>query len=162
MSSLPDGNLTIRVAGKDAAGNTVTAQSSAGSNYVLDTTASVSDDTNTAIEDSTIPVSGNLLSNDADATTVTTTGDIQGTYGTFHLSSDGSYTYTLNNQLSVIQQLDSTSSPLVDSIAYTARDNHGNQATAHLAISIQGTDDNHAPVVTAHSISTDEDQTHTF
>ncbi|WP_274883760.1 VCBS domain-containing protein [Vibrio harveyi] len=162
LSSLPDGNLTIRVAGKDAAGNTVTAQSSAGSNYVLDTTASVSDDTNTAIEDSTIPVSGNLLSNDADATTVTTTGDIQGTYGTFHLSSDGSYTYTLNNQLSVIQQLDSTSSPLVDSIAYTARDNHGNQATAHLAISIQGTDDNHAPVVTAHSISTDEDQTHTF
>lgn len=162
LSSLPDGNLTIRVAGKDAAGNTVTAQSSAGSNYVLDTAASVSDDTNTAIEDSTIPVSGNLLSNDADATTVTTTGDIQGTYGTFHLSSDGSYTYTLNNQLSVIQQLDSTSSPLVDSIAYTARDNHGNQATAHLAISIQGTDDNHAPVVTAHSISTDEDITHTF
>ena len=162
LSSLPDGNLTIRVAGTDAAGNTVTAQSSAGSNYVLDTTASVSDDTNTAVEDSTNPVSGNLLSNDADATTVTTTGDIQGTYGTFHLSSDGSYTYTLNNQLSVIQQLDSTSSPLVDSIAYTARDNHGNQATAHLAISIQGTDDNHAPVVTAHSVSTDEDTTHTF
>ncbi|EDK30593.1 VCBS repeat protein [Vibrionales bacterium SWAT-3] len=162
LSSLPDGNLTIRVAGTDAAGNTVTAQSSASSNYVLDTTASVSDDTNTAVEDSTTPVSGNLLSNDADATTVTTTGDIQGTYGTFHLSSDGSYTYTLNNQLSVIQQLDSTSSPLVDSIAYTARDNHGNQATAHLAISIQGTDDNHAPVVTAHSISTDEDITHTF
>ncbi|WP_434567591.1 VCBS domain-containing protein [Vibrio chagasii] len=162
LSSLPDGNLTIRVAGKDAAGNTVTAQSSASSNYVLDTAASVRDDTNTAVEDSAIPVSGNLLSNDADATTVTTTGDIQGTYGTFHLSSDGSYTYTLNNQLSVIQQLDSTSSPLVDSIAYTARDNHGNQATAHLAISIQGTDDNHAPVVTAHSISTDEDITHTF
>ncbi|NOH35660.1 VCBS domain-containing protein [Vibrio chagasii] len=162
LSSLPDGNLTIRVAGTDAAGNTVTAQSSASSNYVLDTTASVSDDTNTAIEDSTTPVSGNLLSNDVDATTVTTTGDIQGNYGTFHLSSDGSYTYTLNNQLSVIQQLDSTSSPLVDSIAYTARDNHGNQATAHLAISIQGTDDNHAPVVTAHSVSTDEDTTHTF
>ncbi|WP_299141171.1 VCBS domain-containing protein [uncultured Vibrio sp.] len=162
LSSLPDGNLTIRVAGTDAAGNTVTAQSSASSNYVLDTTASVSDDSNTAVEDSTTPVSGNLLSNDADATTVTTTGDLQGTYGTFHLSSDGSYTYTLNNQLSVIQQLDSTSSPLVDSIAYTARDNHGNQATAHLAISIQGTDDNHAPVVTAHSVSTDEDTTHTF
>ncbi|MDC5813117.1 VCBS domain-containing protein, partial [Vibrio europaeus] len=162
LSSLPDGRLTIRVAGTDAAGNTVTAQSSASSNYVLDTAASVSDDSNTAVEDSTTPVSGNLLSNDADATTVTTTGDIQGTYGTFHLSSDGRYTYTLNNQLSVIQQLDSTSSPLVDSIAYTARDNHGNQATAHLAISIQGTDDNHAPVVTAHSVSTDEDTTHTF
>ena len=62
----------------------------------------------------------------------------------------------------MIQQLDSTSSPLVDSIAYTARDNHGNQATAHLAISIQGTDDNHAPVVTAHAVSTNEDTTHTF
>ncbi|PMG19291.1 hypothetical protein BCU97_05105 [Vibrio splendidus] len=162
LSSLPDGHLTIRVAGTDAAGNTVTAQSSASSNYVLDTTASVNDDSNTAVEDSTSPVTGNLLSNDVDATTVTTTGDIQGTYGTFHLTSDGSYTYTLNNQLSVIQQLDSTSSPLVDSIAYTARDNHGNQATAHLAISIQGTDDNHAPVVTAHKVSTDEDTTHTF
>ena len=49
LSSLPDGNLSIRVAGTDTAGNTVSAQSSASSNYVLDTTASTSDDSNTAI-----------------------------------------------------------------------------------------------------------------
>ncbi|CDT78197.1 Putative RTX toxin, VCBS repeat protein [Vibrio coralliirubri] len=164
LSSLPDGHLTVHVTGQDLAGNTLDTQSTGATGHPLiwDTVASASDDSNTAIEDSTIPVSGNLLSNDADAATVTTTGDIQGTYGVFHLSADGSYTYTLNNQLSVIQQLDSTSSPLVDSIAYTASDNHGNQATAHLAISIQGTDDNHAPVVTAHPVSTDEDATHTF
>ncbi|MDH5937361.1 VCBS domain-containing protein [Vibrio splendidus] len=162
LSSLPDGNLSIRVAGTDTAGNTVTAQSSASSNYILDTTASASDDSNTAIEDSTIPVSGNLLSNDADTATVTTTGDIQGTYGLFHLNKDGSYTYTLNNQLSTIQQLNSTSTPLVDSITYTASDNHGNLATAHLAISIQGTDDNHPPAVTGQTVSTNEDTTKTF
>ncbi|MEZ8696474.1 VCBS domain-containing protein, partial [Vibrio lentus] len=162
LSSLPDGNLSIRVASTDTAGNTVTAQSSASSNYVLDTTASASDDSNTAIEDSTIPVSGNLLSNDADAATVTTTGDIQGTYGLFHLNKDGSYTYTLDNQLSTIQQLNSTSTPLVDSITYTASDSHGNLATAHLAISIQGTDDNHPPAVTGQTLSTNEDTTKTF
>ncbi|OMO28594.1 VCBS domain-containing protein [Vibrio lentus] len=162
LSSLPDGNLSIRVAGTDTAGNTVTAQSSASSNYVLDTTASASDDSNTAIEDSTIPVSGNLLSNDTDAATVTTTGDIQGTYGLFHLNKDGSYTYTLDNQLSTIQQLNSTSTPLVDSITYTASDSHGNLATAHLAISIQGTDDNHPPAVTGQTVSTNEDTTKTF
>nr|PMI00674.1 hypothetical protein BCU54_17750 [Vibrio lentus] len=162
LSSLPDGNLSIRVAGTDTAGNTVTAQSSASSNYILDTTASASDDSNTAIEDSTIPVSGNLLSNDADAATVTTTGDIQGTYGLFHLNKDGSYTYTLDNQLSTIQQLNSTSTPLVDSITYTASDSHGNLATAHLAISIQGTDDNHPPTVTGQTLSTNEDTTKTF
>ncbi|WGS63476.1 VCBS domain-containing protein [Vibrio lentus] len=162
LSSLPDGNLSIRVAGTDTAGNTVTAQSSASSNYILDTTASASDDSNTAIEDSTIPVSGNLLSNDADAATVTTTGDIQGTYGLFHLNKDGSYTYTLDNQLSTIQQLNSTSTPLVDSITYTASDSHGNLATAHLAISIQGTDDNHPPAVTGQTLSTNEDTTKTF
>ncbi|PMN51795.1 hypothetical protein BCT31_16290 [Vibrio lentus] len=162
LSSLPDGNLSIRVAGTDTAGNTITAQSSASSNYVLDTTASASDDSNTAIEDSTIPVSGNLLSNDADAATVTTTGDIQGTYGLFHLNKDGSYTYTLDNQLSKIQQLNSTSTPLVDSITYTASDSHGNLTTAHLAISIQGTDDNHPPAVTGQTVSTNEDTTKTF
>ncbi|MCC4861185.1 VCBS domain-containing protein [Vibrio splendidus] len=162
LSSLPDGNLIIRVAGTDTAGNTVTAQSSASSNYVLDTTASASDDSNTAIEDSTIPVSGNLLSNDADAATVTTTGDIQGTYGLFHLKKDGSYTYTLDNQLSTIQQLNSTSTPLVDSITYTASDSHGNLTTAHLAISIQGTDDNHPPAVTGQTVSTNEDTSKTF
>ncbi|PMK31104.1 hypothetical protein BCT56_17425 [Vibrio lentus] len=162
LSSLPDGNLSIRVAGTDTAGNTVTAQSSASSNYVLDTTASASDDSNTAIEDSTIPVSGNLLSNDADAATVTTTGVIQGTYGLFHLNKDGSYTYTLDNQLSTIQQLNSTSTPLVDSITYTASDSHGNLTTAHLAISIQGTDDNHPPAVTGQTVSTNEDTTKTF
>ncbi|PMN25155.1 hypothetical protein BCT35_06675 [Vibrio lentus] len=162
LSSLPDGNLSIRVAGTDTAGNTVTAQSSASSNYVLDTTASASDDSNTAIEDSTIPVSGNLLSNDADAATVTTTGDIQGTYGLFHLNKDGSYTYTLDNQLSTIQQLNSTSTPLVDSITYTASDSHGNLTTAHLAISIQGTDDNHPPAVTGQTLSTNEDNSKTF
>ncbi|WP_295891466.1 VCBS domain-containing protein [uncultured Vibrio sp.] len=164
LSSLPDGHLTVHVTGQDLAGNTLNTQSTGATGHPLtwDTTASASDDSNTAIEDSTIPVSGNLLSNDADAATVTTTGDIQGTYGVFHLSANGSYTYTLNNHLSVIQQLDSTSSPLVDSIAYTASDNHGNQATAHLAISIQGTDDNLPPAVTGQTVSTNEDTIKTF
>ncbi|PMG05340.1 hypothetical protein BCV08_05840, partial [Vibrio breoganii] len=164
LSSLPDGQLTVHVTGQDHAGNTLDTQSTGAIGHPLtwDTSASASDDSNTAIEDSTLPVSGNLLSNDTDAAMVTTTGNIQGAYGVFHLSADGSYTYTLNNHLSVIQQLDSTSQPLVDSITYTASDNHGNQANAHLAISIQGTDDNLPPTVTGQAVSTNEDTTRAF
>ncbi len=162
LSSLPDGNLTIRVAGTDKAGNTVTAQTPAGVNYVLDTSASATDDTNTAVEDVTTHLSGNVLTNDLDADVVTSTGDIQGQYGLFHLNSDGSYTYTLNNSLPAIQQLNSGSTPLIDTITYTAQDSAGNQASAHLQISIQGTDDNHVPTVTGQTITLDEDTTRTL
>ncbi|OED67605.1 hypothetical protein A143_21460, partial [Vibrio splendidus ZS-139] len=162
-SALGDGDYTIGVYGKDAAGNSSPQFHGRVTGHLLvDTSVSVTDDNNIAVEDSTQRVAGNVLSNDVDANLVITTGDIQGTYGIFHLTADGSYTYALNNQLSVIQQLDSTSPPLVDSIAYTASDNHGNQATAHLAISIQGTDDNLTPTVTGQTVSTNEDTTRTF
>nr|WP_277869551.1 VCBS domain-containing protein [Vibrio splendidus] len=162
-SALGDGDYTIGVYGKDAAGNSSPQFHGRVTGHLLvDTSVSVTDDNNIAVEDSTQRVAGNVLSNDVDANLVITTGDIQGTYGIFHLTADGSYTYALNNQLSVIQQLDTTSPPLVDSIVYTASDNHGNQATAHLAISIQGTDDNLTPTVTGQTVSTNEDTTRTF
>ena len=164
ISSLPEGHLTIRATGQDNVGNTSSTQSTGGfgSTLILDRTASASDDSNVAIEDATQLVSGNVLGNDTDAATVTTTGDIQGTYGLFHLNANGHYTYTLDNSLASVQQLDSGSTPLVDNVAYTAVDNHGNQTSANIAISIQGTDDNSAPTVTTQTVTLDEDTVHTF
>lgn len=160
LSSLPEGNLNIHASSTDLAGNTATTQTLGSyAPLVLDRTASATDDSNTVVEDVTTSISGNVLVNDPDANTVATTGDIQGHYGVFHLSSDGSYTYTLNNALSAVQQLNSGSTPLVDTITYIAQDTAHNQASAHLAISIQGTDDNQAPVVTGHHITSDEDTT---
>ncbi|GAL31526.1 probable RTX [Vibrio maritimus] len=160
LSSLPEGNLNIHAFSTDLAGNTATTQTLGSyAPLVLDRTASATDDSNTVVEDVTTSISGNVLANDPDANTVATTGDIQGHYGVFHLSSDGSYTYTLNNALSAVQQLNSGSTPLVDTITYIAQDTAHNQASAHLAISIQGTDDNQAPVVTGHHITSDEDTT---
>ena len=153
-----DNNVRAAVNGTDAAGNIATANTL--HSYSTDTTASASDDSNTAKEDSTAPVTGNLLSNDADATNVTTTGNIQGTYGIFHLNADGSYTYTLDNSLPAIQHLGTTSTPLVDSVSYTVTDAKGNQASAHLAISIHGTND--TPTIKSSVVSTKEDTDYQF
>ncbi|MFA0669580.1 VCBS domain-containing protein [Vibrio splendidus] len=163
LSTLAEGQLNIHVTGTDHAGNTATAQSlnSYGHPLILDRTASASDDSNTTLEDSVQPVTGNVLSNDSDAIALTTIGDVQGTYGLFHLNANGSYTYTLDNNLAAVQQLGAGSTPLVDSVVYSAVDNHGNTTTADLAIAIQGTND--APqmssVVTLASGTEDTDVT---
>ncbi|WP_255312070.1 VCBS domain-containing protein [Aliivibrio sp. 1S175] len=160
LSTLAEGQLNIHVTGTDHAGNTATAQSlnSYGHPLILDRTASASDDSNTALEDSVQPVTGNVLSNDSDAIALTTIGDVQGTYGLFHLNTNGSYTYTLDNNLAAVQQLGAGSTPLVDSVVYSAVDNHGNTTTADLAIAIQGTND--APKVGAAFINIQEDTPH--
>ncbi|WP_141677285.1 VCBS domain-containing protein, partial [Aliivibrio sp. 1S128] len=160
LSTLAEGQLNIHVTGTDHAGNTATAQSlnSYGHPLILDRTACASDDSNTALEDSVQPVTGNVLSNDSDAIALTTIGDVQGTYGLFHLNTNGSYTYTLDNNLAAVQQLGAGSTPLVDSVVYSAVDNHGNTTTADLAIAIQGTND--APKVGAAFINIQEDTPH--
>ncbi|WP_394239610.1 VCBS domain-containing protein, partial [Vibrio astriarenae] len=140
-----EGVNTVQVRQTDVAGNV---SPSTSLTYRLDTSASASGDTNTAVEDTATQLSGNVLANDLDAQSVISTGDIQGQYGLFHLNSDGSYTYTLNNNLASVQQLSSGSKPLVDTIGYTAQDAAGNQASAHLSISIQGTDEPQLPPTT--------------
>ncbi|MCW1992056.1 UNVERIFIED_ORG: VCBS repeat-containing protein [Bradyrhizobium japonicum] len=114
-----------------------------------------------AVKEDTAPnsVSGNVLINDTDADThdshsvtaingsATKVGaDVVGTYGTLHLNSDGTYTYTLNNAQANVQAL-AADQLVYDTFSYTNSDNHGGSCTANLTITVTGTND--APVITS-------------
>ena len=119
-------------------------------------------DTNSVKEDTAPnPVSGNVLTNDTDVDTGDTHSvtavngsagnvgaNLVGTYGTLHLNSDGTYTYTLNNGLASVQALAQGAS-VTDVFTYTNSDNHGGSSTANLTITVNGTNDNGAPVAVA-------------
>jgi len=119
-------------------------------------------DTNSVKEDTAPnPVSGNVLTNDTDVDTGDTHSvtavngsagnvgaNLVGTYGTLHLNSDGTYTYTLNNGLASVQALAEGAS-VTDVFSYTNSDNHGGSSTANLTITVNGTNDNGAPVAVA-------------
>ena len=76
------------------------------------------------------------------------------TYGTFTLNSNGIYTYTLNNALSVVQAL-GVGEKLTDTITYTVSDGKGGTGTNTLTITINGTND--IPTVAAATTSIVED-----
>ncbi|MBS6830177.1 MAG: VCBS domain-containing protein, partial [Desulfovibrio sp.] len=69
-----------------------------------------------------------------------------GSYGTFTLSADGHYAYTLNTSLPVVQGLGSGES-LTDAFTVTVSDGHGGTASAVVTMSISGS--NQAPTVAA-------------
>ena len=77
-----------------------------------------------------------------------------GTYGTFTLNADGSYTYVLNNSLPTIQTL-GVGETLTDTITYTVSDGHGGTASNTLTVTISGTND--VPTVAAAAASVTED-----
>jgi VCBS repeat-containing protein len=88
--------------------------------------------------------SGNVLGNDSDpdgnSLTVTTTGTIQGVYGSLSLAANGSWTYTLNNadgDTNALAQGEAAS----DVFNYTISDGHGGTASSTLTINITGTND---------------------
>ena len=77
-----------------------------------------------------------------------------GTYGTFTLNADGSYTYVLNNSLPAIQTL-GVGETLTDTITYTVSDGHGGTASNTLTVTINGTND--APTAAAAGAFVTED-----
>ena len=130
---------------------------------VDDDTPVAANDTDVVKEDVTLSASGNVLTGagsdgnpagadslGADgpaaggAVTAVTGGAIGGnaigSYGTLVLNSTGGYTYTLNNGLAAVQQLDDGET-LQDSFTYTIIDGDGDSTTAVLTITIQGTND---------------------
>ena len=130
-------------------------------------------DTNWAREDAQITTSGNVLSTlahggaptgtfgDTEDThgtgtviTVTTTGTFAGQYGTLVLNSDGSYTYTLNNESADVQHL-ADGQTLTDTFNYTASDSLNTPSSATLTVTVFGTND--APVALADTNWTQED-----
>ena len=92
--------------------------------------------------------SGNVLGNDSDADgnslAVTTTGTIQGVYGSLSLAANGSWTYTLNNADGDTNAL-AQGEAATDVFNYTITDGHGGTASSTLTVNITGTND--APAI---------------
>ncbi|WP_340264332.1 beta strand repeat-containing protein, partial [Sphingobium mellinum] len=65
---------------------------------------------------------------------------VQGTYGSLLIHSDGSYSYTLNNEDGVVQGLDSTQH-LTETFTYTITDGDGDSSQSTLTITINGNND---------------------
>ena len=126
-------------------------------------------DTNTIAEDATANAIGNVLSNDTDVDSGHTfsvsavsgaTGNvgnaISGSYGSFTINSNGSYSYAINNADSAVQALN-VGQTLIDTINYTMRDDNNEASSSSLTITITGTND--APTAVADSNSIAEDAT---
>ncbi|AUC75560.1 carboxypeptidase regulatory-like domain-containing protein [Olleya sp. Bg11-27] len=116
------------------------------------------DDVNTILANAIVPVSGDLLSNDTDATTgdVLTITEIYGftttvdatyatTYGFLTAQSDGSYDYIADNNNIAVRGLGNGAS-ITDVISYTVTDLNGNVDFGYLTITINGVDE--LPVAT--------------
>ena len=123
------GTLTITITGANDAPT------------VAASTASVAEDTTQVT--GTLPAPTDVDSTDT-PTYVAQTGTA-GQYGSFTLSADGSYTYTLNNNLAAVQAL-GVNDTLTETLSYTVSDGHGGTATNNLTITIRGTND--APEIT--------------
>ena len=109
-------------------------------------------------EDTQITTSGTLPTpSDTDVhdtVSFLTQSGAPGTYGTFTLSADGSYTYALNNNLPAVQAL-GVGETLTDTFAYAVTDGHGGIGINTLTVTINGTND--APTVAAAASSVTED-----
>ncbi|MEW6997235.1 VCBS domain-containing protein, partial [Colwelliaceae bacterium BS250] len=142
-STLSEGAHTLTVTATDAAGNTASTSQA----LVIDNSLNATDDVNTAVEDQgPTATQGNVLTNDDHDGTSITAGDVSGTYGTFHFSADGSYTYELDN--SSVQSF-VQGEKHDDNAIYTITDSAGNTTSAGLTVNITGTND--LPVISGSS-----------
>ncbi|MDY0292889.1 MAG: VCBS domain-containing protein, partial [Desulfuromonadaceae bacterium] len=111
-----------------------------------------------SIDEDVASISGTLPApTDADAGDVAhfvPQADVPGQYGSFTLQADGTYSYTLDNALPVVQQL-GVGSQLIETFTYTVTDQHGATASNTITITINGT--NSAPQVSAATASIFED-----
>ncbi|MEC5125460.1 Ig-like domain-containing protein, partial [Verrucomicrobiales bacterium BCK34] len=126
----------------------------------------VYDDTNAVTEDSVVPVTGNVISNDSDPDGDTLSvsaveggaGNVgsehDGSYGAITLNSNGTYSYELDNSNAAVQAL-AAGATLTETFDYTANDGNGGSATATLSITITGTND--GPVAVSDIGSGNED-----
>ncbi|EGW52488.1 hypothetical protein HMPREF1022_00566 [Desulfovibrio sp. 6_1_46AFAA] len=81
-----------------------------------------------------------------DVVSFTPQSNAPGSYGTFTLSADGRYTYTLNTSLPAVAGL-GVGDSLTDAFTVTVSDGHGGTASAVVTMSITGS--NQAPMVAA-------------
>ncbi|WP_280140411.1 VCBS domain-containing protein [Pseudomonas borbori] len=123
---------------------------------IVDDVPNAVDDSHSIAEDTVMPISGNVLSNDLHAngqpgadvpTSFVGWASTAASYGTFSDTGNGTYSYLLDNSNPTVQALDSGQS-LTETFSYTMQDADGDLDTATLTITILGADDS-AQVVTA-------------
>ncbi|WP_442510878.1 VCBS domain-containing protein [Novipirellula sp. SH528] len=116
--------------------------------------------------------SGNVLSNDTDVDsgdTKTVVGvaagsqsvasgsvatGVSGSYGSIQIASDGSYTYTVDNNNSAVQALRTSGQSLSEVFTYTIQDASGADSTAEITVTITGAND--APDAVANAATATE------
>ncbi len=128
---------------------------------VDDKPLAVSDGPVGVTEDGLSSISGNVLSNDisgadtpagftawgTDSTTLASVAALN-TYGTLTQNPDGSWGYVLDNTRAATQQLTAADLKSFD-LNYTMHDADGDTSTAHLTLTIQGTNDTQSVTVQA-------------
>ncbi|WP_299314540.1 VCBS domain-containing protein, partial [uncultured Aquimarina sp.] len=149
-SPYTEGIRTIDVTLNDTTGGSSTSQTII--NIVVNPEAV--DDGNSIFANSVVPITGNVLTNDTDASSG---GDVLAVsevnvfpgfvgaaystlYGTLTVQSDGSYSYTVDNDNSAVAGLINGTS-LDDIIAYTVEDSTGAFDYGILTITVNGVDD---------------------
>ncbi|QXZ12775.1 retention module-containing protein [Pseudomonas sp. AO-1] len=116
---------------------------------VIDDLPKAVDDSNTGTaSETTLTLTGNVLTNDVQGadrvpTGPVTAGTFSGTYGTLELHTDGTYTYTLNPTDADFKNLHGGGNG-TETFTYTITDSDGDTSTANLVLQIHNNDD---PVV---------------
>ena len=116
------------------------------------------EDKASTVEDTLLPLTGNVLLNDTDIDNgtvlqIAAPGDFVGIYGTLTFAADGTYSYSLHNDSTVVQAL-AEGQVAVDRFAYEVTDGIVAVSSA-LDITITGAND--APIVVAEGGSVTED-----
>jgi VCBS repeat-containing protein len=116
------------------------------------------------------PATGNVVTNDTDpdgdSLTVSAIAGgsvgsaVTGTYGTFTLNSDGSYTYTVDTLNADVIAWQSGDATLTETFTYTVSDGNGGTDTATITVNAIGQND--APTSADNTVTTNEDTDHTF
>ncbi|WP_299189428.1 S-layer family protein, partial [uncultured Aquimarina sp.] len=149
-SPYTEGVRTLDITLNDTTGGSSTSQTII--NVVVNPDAV--DDANSILANATVPITGNVLTNDTDASaggdvlTVSEVNVFPGfvgaayntLYGTLTVQSDGSYSYTVDNDDPAVAGLINGTS-LDDIIAYTVEDTTGAFDYGILTITINGVDD---------------------
>ena len=113
---------------------------------VIDDLPKALDDSNTGTaSETTLTLTGNVLTNDVQGadrvpTGPVTAGTFTGTYGTLELHTDGTYTYTLNPTDTDFKNLHGGGNG-TETFTYTITDSDGDTSTANLVLQIHNNDD---------------------
>jgi VCBS repeat-containing protein len=125
--------------------NGTTANATLDVNIIDDLPKAVNDSNNGTASETTLTLTGNVLTNDVQGadrvpTGPVTAGTFTGTYGTLELHTDGTYTYTLNPTDADFKNLHGGGNG-TETFTYTITDSDGDASTANLVLQIHNNDD---------------------